>query len=66
MTAPPGVPEPDAASPCIGICIVGGEGYCIGCFRTRDELAEWWTATPARKRAILDCCRQRQRDEATR
>ena len=27
-------------SPCIGICSLDEEGYCEGCFRTGEEIAE--------------------------
>ena len=60
MTGAP--PDDDPPSPCVGICIVGGDGYCIGCFRTREELKDWWTATPGEKRAILELCAERARD----
>src|SRR5215468_10348926 len=34
------------ASPCIGICQIDeGLGFCIGCGRTRDEIATWTTAS---------------------
>jgi len=63
----PAAPDgPDVPSPCVGICIVGAEGYCIGCFRTRDELADWGQASPAARRAILARCLQRQRAEENR
>jgi uncharacterized protein len=60
MTNPGATPEPDVPSPCVGICIIGVEGLCLGCLRTRDELQDWWTASPAEKRAILDRCRERE------
>jgi predicted Fe-S protein YdhL (DUF1289 family) len=50
-------------SPCVGICIVGAEGFCIGCYRTREELQAWWTASPAEKRAIIARCRERAERE---
>lgn len=29
-------------SPCTGICRISGTGgYCIGCFRTIDEITSW-------------------------
>lgn len=47
-------PSVDPPSPCIGVCALEGpEGYCVGCLRTGDEIAEWPTASPARRRAIL-------------
>ena len=63
----PDAPDgPDVPSPCVGICIVGAEGYCIGCFRTRDELADWWTADSVRRRAILERCRKRRQADKQR
>lgn len=54
-----GAASEDVPSPCAGICIVGAEGVCIGCFRTRDEIRDWWNATPEEKRAILRRSRER-------
>ena len=28
-------------SPCTGVCTLGQEGYCLGCYRTGDEIARW-------------------------
>lgn len=28
-------------SPCTGVCTLGHEGYCLGCFRTGNEIAQW-------------------------
>lgn len=58
--------EQEVPSPCVGICIVGAEGYCIGCFRSRDELQSWLLAKPAAKREILERCRERAEAEAAR
>jgi hypothetical protein len=63
MDTPAPPPEEDPPSPCVGICIIGADGWCIGCFRTRDDVQEWWIATPAARRAILASCAERQRME---
>jgi predicted Fe-S protein YdhL (DUF1289 family) len=42
-----------AASPCINICQLDAQGLCIGCRRTLDEIAEWSSASEARRREIL-------------
>jgi predicted Fe-S protein YdhL (DUF1289 family) len=63
MPDPQAMPEPDVPSPCVGICIIGVSGLCLGCSRTVDELQRWWTASPAEKRAILERCRERARDD---
>ncbi|MFT4255959.1 MAG: CoA pyrophosphatase [Pseudoxanthomonas sp.] len=28
-------------SPCMGVCILGGDGACVGCLRTLAEIAAW-------------------------
>ena len=47
-------PLPAVASPCVNICRLQSDGICEGCGRTLDEIAEWSTATDARRREILD------------
>jgi predicted Fe-S protein YdhL (DUF1289 family) len=53
------MPSPDPAdtdtepSPCIDICRLDGQGQCIGCRRTIEEIMEWPRASAARKREIL-------------
>lgn len=41
-------------SPCVDICVLAPDtGWCIGCARTGDEIAEWPDATDARRQQIL-------------
>jgi uncharacterized protein len=41
-------------SPCNQVCTIDAPtGYCIGCGRTLDEIAEWGDADVERQRAIL-------------
>ena len=41
-------------SPCMNICVVDPQsGYCIGCGRTRDEIASWLAMTPAQRRGVI-------------
>ena len=51
MTATrPGTPVP---SPCISICrIDAASGWCEGCLRTLDEIADWGGMPDDRKRAV--------------
>lgn len=56
--APEGAPEP-VLSPCIAICVLDEHGLCFGCMRTGDEIAEWYNASEARKREIVEASRQR-------
>lgn len=41
-------------SPCIKICELDYQtGYCIGCFRTIDEISHWTIYNDREKSAIL-------------
>ena len=28
-------------SPCVGVCFLGDDGLCDGCYRTNAEIARW-------------------------
>lgn len=46
--------EPSPVSPCLGICLMDPTTRtCRGCLRTLDEIAGWYGASPAEKRAIV-------------
>ncbi|MEO8224510.1 MAG: DUF1289 domain-containing protein [Gammaproteobacteria bacterium] len=60
MTLDAGDPARPVASPCIGICCIGHDGLCFGCYRNRAELSAWSKATEQEKREILARCRVRQ------
>lgn len=60
MPDPVEEPTGPVASPCVGICCVGADGICIGCFRSLDELAAWTTANDTVKRRILRNCHERR------
>ena len=46
--------EPTPVSPCIGICLMDpATRMCRGCLRTVEEIAAWYDATAAEKRAII-------------
>lgn len=41
-------------SPCVKICVLHPrEDICIGCFRTRHEIAGWSRMTPEARRALM-------------
>lgn len=46
--------ETAPASPCVGICLVDPVSrQCRGCLRTVEEIARWYEAETAEKRALL-------------
>jgi len=41
------------ASPCVSICALGDDEVCSGCYRTADEITDWFLAGNDEKRDIL-------------
>jgi len=52
--------EPEPQSPCISVCVLDEQGICQGCFRSADEVTDWWMASTQRKREILQCASERR------
>ena len=51
----------EVASPCINVCVMdAASGFCIGCWRTLDEIAAWSGLDAAAKRAVLAAIRKRR------
>jgi len=51
-------------SPCVAICALDERGVCLGCYRTGDEITDWFMADDQRKHEILRAAAQR-RDAST-
>ncbi len=50
-------------SPCIGVCAMNETtGLCEGCFRTIDEIREWWDMAPEQRNAVISKLEQRQNE----
>lgn len=47
-------------SPCIGWCQLNNNGYCEGCFRSRQERFEWNQFTNSQKQNVVRLCKQRK------
>ncbi len=57
------IAEAAPVSPCVGICLLDpATGYCRGCLRSVDEIASWYDASAAEKRAMLARLHQRRLD----
>ena len=48
------LPPPPVITPCIGICTLGPDGLCDGCFRTGDEIAQWSQLPDLERLAIMN------------
>ncbi|MBE2294673.1 MAG: DUF1289 domain-containing protein [Phycisphaerales bacterium] len=47
-------------SPCIGVCVVNPQTQlCDGCYRTLEEIANWWDYTSTQKSTVLEQSEQR-------
>lgn len=51
----------DIPSPCIGVCESGPRGYCLGCFRSREERHHWQSIDDMTKRIIVSACNRRKK-----
>ena len=48
-------PPPAAiATPCIGVCELGQDGLCLGCWRTTAEIAAWASMPPEQRALLMD------------
>ncbi len=56
----------DIPSPCIGVCQSGPRGYCLGCYRSRDERLHWLKLDNDTKRKIVKACYMRKRRAESR
>jgi predicted Fe-S protein YdhL (DUF1289 family) len=47
-------------SPCTNECnFTGDSGLCTGCFRTMDEIMNWWSLSQEERRRVVDRVRLR-------
>lgn len=49
-------------SPCVSICALDQNDVCEGCYRTGDEIVDWFTADDTRKQEILESSAQRRKE----
>ena len=47
--------EIDIESPCISVCAMDeATGLCQGCYRTIDEIKQWWDLDNTQKQVVID------------
>ena len=47
--------EDPVPSPCIGVCEMDPiHNWCLGCYRTMDEITDWFKFNDDKKRTILE------------
>jgi predicted Fe-S protein YdhL (DUF1289 family) len=53
--------QPEIQSPCIGVCAMSeATGLCLGCYRTIEEIREWWGMPSAQRKQVMDVLETRQ------
>lgn len=46
--------KPEISTPCINICRMDEDNrYCIGCFRTLEEIKQWATLSETERQTIM-------------
>ena len=46
--------ETEIESPCIGVCAMDeATGFCQGCYRTLDEIQQWWDLNNTQKQEVV-------------
>jgi len=52
-----------AVSPCINVCTLDtANGFCVGCFRSLDEISVWSSASNDERLNILDAVARRRKE----
>ncbi|OTA15856.1 oxidoreductase [Xenorhabdus vietnamensis] len=46
-------------NPCRGVCESDSRGFCLGCYRSREERFLWVNLSDSEKRKILRLCHHR-------
>ena len=53
--------EIDVQSPCIGVCSMEDSTcFCLGCFRTMDEIQQWWDLDNVAKASVVQKASERE------
>jgi len=57
-------PEEKVKSPCIGQCfkIDFDNSICLGCFRSIDEIGDWWSMDDESRKEVLGRCKERAKE----
>ena len=51
--------DSEPKSPCISVCVLNTEDVCLGCYRSAEEITDWFMASAEDKRLIIERARQR-------
>ncbi len=57
--------ESSPESPCVSICALDENDICMGCYRSAQEITDWFMASDEEKRQILARVRERRDASST-
>lgn len=46
-------------SPCISVCVLDDDDICMGCYRSAEEITDWFMASDEQKCEVLRRARER-------
>jgi predicted Fe-S protein YdhL (DUF1289 family) len=52
--------DQEPQSPCISVCLLDQDDICTGCFRSAEEITDWFMSSAEQKREILTHCHERR------
>lgn len=47
-------------SPCVNVCEWNNRGYCLGCFRSREERFNWLKISDFQRQRVINACARRK------
>lgn len=50
----------EPASPCVSVCALDENDICMGCYRSAEEITDWFVADAASKREMLKLAQARR------
>ncbi len=57
--------DPEPRSPCTSVCVLDKNDICTGCYRSADEITDWFMASAEQKHEVLRRARERRQASST-
>ena len=52
--------DPEPKSPCISVCVLDEQDICMGCYRSADEITDWFWCSNEKKTEVLRLAQERR------
>jgi predicted Fe-S protein YdhL (DUF1289 family) len=49
----------------VSVCVLDENDICLGCYRSAEEITDWFMASAEEKRAIIRRANQRREDDSS-